>query len=42
MQQMVRIETEILASVGGLSVDFDGQCCPLPDEQNIQERNHTA
>jgi hypothetical protein len=41
MQQMAITEVEIMASVGGFSVDFGGQCCLLPDDQNIQERNHT-
>jgi hypothetical protein len=39
MWQMVRIETEISASVGGLSLDFGRQCRLLPDHENIQERN---
>jgi hypothetical protein len=27
MRGMVRFEVEILASVGGFSVNFSGQCC---------------
>jgi hypothetical protein len=40
MQQMVRSEVEISASVGGLSVDFGVQCHFFPADQNIQKRNH--
>jgi hypothetical protein len=40
MQQMVRIEVEILDKVDGFSVDFDGQCRLFPDDYNIQERNY--
>jgi hypothetical protein len=28
---------EILASVGGFSVNFSGQCHPFPDDQIIQK-----
>jgi hypothetical protein len=34
MWQMVTIEIEIFASVGGLSVDFGGPCHFLLDDQN--------
>jgi hypothetical protein len=42
MRWMDRVEVEISASVTmcGFSVDFGGQCDLLPDDQNIQERNH--
>jgi hypothetical protein len=39
MWQMVRIEVQILASVGGFSVDFGGQCHLFLDDQ--KEGNHT-
>jgi hypothetical protein len=38
MWQMIRTEVEILASVGGYSVDFGGQRHLIPDDQNIQKR----
>jgi hypothetical protein len=41
MQWIVRFEVEVLASVGGFSVDFGGQCCLFPDDQNVQKRNCT-
>jgi hypothetical protein len=41
MWQMVRVEFEILASVGGFPVDFGGQCRLFPDDQNIKKGNHT-
>jgi hypothetical protein len=40
MQQMVRIEVEMLPSVVEFSLHFGGQCHLLSDDQNIQERNH--
>jgi hypothetical protein len=42
MWQMVRLEVEILTSVGGFPVDFGGQCHLFPDDQNIQTGNHTV
>jgi hypothetical protein len=42
MWQMVRIKTDILASVGGLSVDFGDQCHFFPDDHKIQERDCTV
>jgi hypothetical protein len=42
MRQMVRFEVEISTSVGGLSVNFSGQCRPFPDDQYIQKRNCTV
>jgi hypothetical protein len=39
---MVRFEVEISASVGGFPVDFGGHCHFLPDDENIQKRNHTV
>jgi hypothetical protein len=42
MWQMVRIEIDILASVGGLSVEFGGQCHLLADDQNNQKKNRTV
>jgi hypothetical protein len=41
MLQMVRAEVEILANVGGVSIDFGGQCRLFPDDQTIPKRNHT-
>jgi hypothetical protein len=40
MRQMATTKVEILAIVGGFSVDFGGQCRYLPNEKNIQEENH--
>jgi hypothetical protein len=37
MQQMDRSEVEISVSVEWFSVEFDGQCRPYPDDQNIQK-----
>jgi hypothetical protein len=37
MWQMVRVEAEMPASVGGFPVDFGGQCCLFPDDQNIKK-----
>jgi hypothetical protein len=42
MWQMVRIEVEILVTVGGFSVDLGGQHHLLPDDQNTQEGNCTV
>jgi hypothetical protein len=39
---MVRVEGEILDIAGGFSVEFGSQCRHLPDDQNIQEKIHTA
>jgi hypothetical protein len=41
MRRMVRVEVELSASVGGFLVHFCGQWRPFPNDQNIQERNHT-
>jgi hypothetical protein len=38
---MVSFEVEIFACVGGLPVEFGGQCRLYPDCQNIQKGNHT-
>jgi hypothetical protein len=40
MQQVVKFEVEILASVGGFPGHFGGHCLPFPDDQHIQKRNH--
>jgi hypothetical protein len=32
MWWVVSFEVEILASVGGFSVNFSGQCCPFSDD----------
>jgi hypothetical protein len=40
--QMVTIEVEMSASVGGFSVDFGVQRRLLPDDQNMQESNRTV
>jgi hypothetical protein len=32
MRRVVRIEIEISASVGGVSLNFGGQCRPFPDD----------
>jgi hypothetical protein len=40
MRWMVKIQVEKLASVGEISVNFVGQCCLFPYDQNIQERNY--
>jgi hypothetical protein len=37
MRQMVRVEVEISASVGGFPVGIGGQCHPFPDDQNIKK-----
>jgi hypothetical protein len=42
MQQMVRFEVEILASVDGFLVDFGDQCHLFPDDENIQKGNCTV
>jgi hypothetical protein len=42
MWWMVRIEAEISASVCGLSVDFGGCYCLIPDVQIIQKRNQLS
>jgi hypothetical protein len=42
MGRMVRFEVEISASVGGFPVDLCGQCCRLPDDQDIQKGNCTV
>jgi hypothetical protein len=39
---MVRFEVDISANVDAFSVNFGGQCCPFPDDQNIQKRNCTV
>jgi hypothetical protein len=39
---MVRIEVEILFSVGELLVNFGGQCRLIPGHQNIQKGNWTV
>jgi hypothetical protein len=39
MQGTVLPDTETSARVDGVSVNFIGQCCPFPDDQNIQKRN---
>jgi hypothetical protein len=42
MRQMVRFEAELSAGVDRFSANLGGQCCPFPDDQNIQERNRTV
>jgi hypothetical protein len=41
MRQMVRVQVEISASVGGFPVDFGGQCF-FPDDQNIKKGKCTV
>jgi hypothetical protein len=42
MRQMVRVEVQISAGVGGCPVGFGGQCHLVPDDQNIQKGSHTV
>jgi hypothetical protein len=37
MWWMVKFEVERLASVGGFSLNFGGQCCLFADGQDIQK-----
>jgi hypothetical protein len=39
MWQMVTIEVEISASVGGPSVGFSGQCCLFPEDKITTSKN---
>jgi hypothetical protein len=39
---MVRFKVKISAIVGGLPLNFRGQCHPFLDDQNIQKRNCTV
>lgn len=42
MRWMVRVDVEVLASVGGFPEDFGGQGHLFPDDQNIKKGNHTV
>jgi hypothetical protein len=42
MRRMVRFDVYISVSVCEFSVNFGGQCRPLPDDQNIQNRTRTV
>jgi hypothetical protein len=42
IRRMIRVEAEISANVGWVSVSFGGQCRLFPDEQNMQKENLTT